>query len=57
MCMVDKAGSGSRGHLSRGVDDKCTRQIVVFETGQPNLELIESKSVFGISDLGVLMEE
>ena len=28
---VDKARSGNGVHLSQGVDDKCTRQIVVFE--------------------------
>ena len=54
---VDEAGSGSRVHLSQGVDVKCTRQIVVIETVKPNLELIESKSIFGISDLRDSMEE
>nr|POE98987.1 hypothetical protein CFP56_59208 [Quercus suber] len=54
---VVNAGRGSRVHLSQGVDDKCTRQIVVTETDQAKLALIESKSVFGISDLGGSMEE
>nr|POE73585.1 hypothetical protein CFP56_44901 [Quercus suber] len=34
---VDKAGSGSRVHLSQGVDDKCTGEIVVFESEQLDL--------------------
>ena len=59
---MDKAGSGSRVHLSQGVDDKCTRQIVVSVTEQPNLALIESKSVFMVeggasSEVACLGEE
>ena len=54
---VVNAGRGIRVHLSQGVDDKCTRQIVVTETDQAKLALIESKSVFGKSDLGGSMEE
>uniref|UniRef100_A0A7N2N123 Uncharacterized protein n=1 Tax=Quercus lobata TaxID=97700 RepID=A0A7N2N123_QUELO len=34
---VNKARSGNGVHLSQGVDDKCTRQIVVFENDQPDL--------------------
>ncbi|KAK7849948.1 double-stranded rna-binding protein 1 [Quercus suber] len=54
---VVNAGRGSRVHLSQGVDDKCTRQIVVTETDQAKLALIESKSVFCISDLGGSIKE
>ncbi|KAL0002319.1 hypothetical protein SO802_016100 [Lithocarpus litseifolius] len=56
-CGVDKAGGGNIVHLIKGVNDKCTRQIDVPETEQPNLALIESKLVCGSSDLGVVLEE